>query len=153
MTAAKILIVEDNASKELEVRKALAPLGRDMTWLTTITDAFRLVTEQDWSLIILDMTFLVDRSSGFQSGRQSMAGLELLQFMASHRLTIPVIVATSHDTFSSPEVGTIVGITVLDDLLRDAFPLKYRFAVKVDLSEDDWKRELLDRAEIVLRTT
>ncbi len=153
MSQAKILIVEDNASKEVKVRKALAPLGRETIWMRSITDAFRLVTEQPWELIILDMTFLVDRSAGFDSSRQSMAGVELLQFMARRRLHIPVIVATSHDAFSSAQLGTIEGVAALDDMLRDAFPEVYRATIKVDLSEDEWQTRLLGAARSIIEAS
>lgn len=153
MPVAKILVVEDNYSKLREIEKALAPLENHVLAVRTITDAFRLVTEQEWDLIVLDMTFLVDRSAGFESGRQSMAGMELLQFIARRRFAIPVIVATQHDKFASPEIGQIDGLEALHNLLLDAFPRNYRCTVKVDQSEDSWKLRLLHAASTILEST
>lgn len=152
MTKAEILIVEDIPSKQTAIENALASLGGTLRAVRSITDAFRLVGEQRWNLIILDMTFQVDRSAGFESGRQATAGIELLQFMARRRLRTPVIVATQHISFSSPEIGEIDGIDALDELLKDAFPHIYRCTVKVDQSEGSWKLELLTAAKAILES-
>ena len=152
MASPNILIVEDNASKQVEIEKALSELRTQPLAVRTMIDAFRLVTERPWDLVILDMTFLVDRTIGSDSARQSMAGVELLQFMGRRRLTTPVIVATQHESFSSPELGEIEGIEALDALLREAFPRNYRHIVKVDQSEDRWKARLLEAAIVILET-
>lgn len=152
MPSPDILIVEDNFSKQVEIENALSSLEAQPLAVRTMIDAFRLITEQPWDLVILDMTFLVDRAIGSDSARQSMAGVELLQFMARRRLTTPVIVATQHDSFSSPDLGEIEGVEALDALLREAFPRNYCNIVKVDQSEDSWKARLLEAASKILET-
>lgn len=152
MARANILIVEDIPSKQAAIESALASVESNSHAVRSITDAFRLVSEQRWDLIILDMTFQVDRSAGFESGRQATAGIELLQFMARRRLRTPVIVATQHVSFSSPEIGEIDGIAALDELLTEAFPHIYRGTVKVDQSEGSWKLELLNAAKAILES-
>lgn len=152
MARAKILIVEDIPSKQTAIENALSSLNGNCHAVRSITQAFRLVGEQSWDLIILDMTFQVDRSAGFESGRQATAGIELLQFMARRRLRTPVIVATQHVSFSSPEIGEIDGIAALHELLTEAFPRIYRCTVKVDQSEGSWKLELLAAAKAILES-
>jgi CheY-like chemotaxis protein len=140
MAKPRILVVEDNATKQAEIESAL---GADFDILSTrsIAGAYRLMGHQ-WDLIILDMTFQVGQVAGRESSKESLAGIELLQFMTSRDITIPVIVATQHSSFSTAEMPHINSVGTLEELLRDAFPRIFRAIIEVDLSEEAWKPQL-----------
>lgn len=140
MSTADLLIIEDNGTKQLEIEKALATGDYKISAVRTIANAYRVLVRQRWDLIILDMTFQVGSSSGFE--KEPLAGLEVLQFMANQRFPTPVIVATQHSSFSNSSIEEVDSIEQLHELLVEAFPVNYRQTVEVDLSEDAWKETL-----------
>jgi DNA-binding NtrC family response regulator len=140
MTTHSVLIVEDNATKRGEIEKALpAPFVFDVQSTPSISQAYRAIAGKPYSLIILDMTFHVSQSAGHEMSKEAIAGIELLQFMTRRRIQAPVIVATQHTTFSTPDMPAIDSIEKLHALLIKLFPANYRMTVQVDLSEESWK--------------
>src|SRR5687767_3896574 len=100
-----VLIVEDNAGKRAEIERALpSRYDFDPLFAPSIAQAYRAIEKKPWDLIILDMTFQVAQTPGHESAKEALAGVELLQFMARRRVSVPVIVATQHSSFSSVEM-------------------------------------------------
>lgn len=141
-----VLIIEDNGSKLQEIRNALPPEFNAPIANTSIAAAYRTVTTVPFHLVILDMTFQVSNEGGAAVAKESLAGVEVLQYMARKRLRTPVIVATQHTTFHTPELPDIDSIAKLDDLLSELFPNNYFRTVHVDLSGEAWKQQLAEAA-------
>lgn len=140
MAGPSVLIVEDNATKRAEIEKALPPrFAFQVRSTPSIAQAYRALAGQTWDLVILDMTFQVSQSGGGELSKEALAGVELLQYMSRSRLSAPVIVATQHSSFPTPEIPGIDSIDKLHQLLADLFPANYRMTVQVDLSEEAWK--------------
>jgi CheY-like chemotaxis protein len=138
-----VYIVEDNASKLQEMINALPIVFRDRVMTShAISNAYRVIANSEFDLIILDMTFQVSNEGGGQIAKESLAGVEVLQYMAAKRLDTPVIVATQHTTFRTRELPEIDSIEKLDGLLKDLFPGNYFTTVHVDLSGEAWKERL-----------
>lgn len=135
-----ILIVEDNATKRAEIERAL-PANEvfEVRATATIAQAYRVLVGKPWSLIILDMTFQVLQGAGNEMAKEALAGIELLQYMTRSRIRAPVIVATQHSDFATPDMPGVNSIESLHELLTDLFPANYRMTVQVDLSEESWK--------------
>lgn len=148
----EVLIVEDNLTKQQEIINALPPAFREGVLTTpSIANAYRSVANKPFDLVILDMTFQVSNEGGGAIAKESLAGVEVLQYMARMRIRTPVIVATQHTNFHTVELPDIDSIDKLDDLLRDLFPLNYVATVHVDLSGEDWKQRLAFAAENAIR--
>jgi CheY-like chemotaxis protein len=138
MTEFRILLVEDNPQKQAKIEDALS--GFEILATRSIAGAYRLISG-DWDVVVLDMTFQVGQTRGHESTKEALAGIELLQFMASRAIPIPVVVATSHSSFSSAEIPGIDSVQKLHELLKSAFPENYRETVEVNISEE-WKSTL-----------
>lgn len=144
----EILIVEDNATKQLEIEKALEGTGHEITAVRSIAAAYRVLAVGLFDLIILDMTFQVSGAKGVE--KEPLAGLEILQFVSNRRYSTPIIVATQHSSFSNPNMDGVDTIEELDALLADVFPRNYRTTIEIDLSEDAWKAALRDAVIAIL---
>ncbi|WP_395444302.1 response regulator [Caulobacter sp. UC70_42] len=136
-----IFIVEDNPTKHEEIKAAL-PSSCIPTWTTAISQAFKILENKRWDLIILDMTFQVLSGSGNEIAKEPLAGIEVLQYLKRRRIEVPVIVATQHSSFTSNERPDIDSIDKLHAMLARLFSPNYRETVRVDLSEDTWKAGL-----------
>ena len=143
-----ILIVEDNATKQIEIEKTLSGANYRTRAVRSIAQAYLALGAGSWELVILDMTFQVGTTTGFQ--KEPLAGVELLQFMTKRKLSIPVIVATQHSSFSGSNIEGVDTIEDLHLLLSDSFPRNYRQTVEVDLSEEGWKSTLRAAVEAIL---
>ncbi|PQZ77361.1 MULTISPECIES: response regulator [unclassified Brevundimonas] len=148
----QVLIVEDNLTKQQEIINALPPAFRDGVLPTpSIAAAYRSVANKRFDLVILDMTFQISNEGGGAIAKESLAGVEVLQYMSRMRIRTPVIVATQHTNFHTVELPGIDSIEKLDELLRDLFPENYVTTVHVDLSGEDWKQQLVSAAENALK--
>lgn len=148
----EVLIVEDNATKQQEIINALPPAFREGVLATaSIANAYRSVANKPFDLVILDMTFQISNEGGAAIAKESLAGVEVLQYMSRMRITTPVIVATQHTSFHTVELPDIDSIEKLDELLRDLFPDNYVATVHVDLSGEDWKPRLAAAAGNAIR--
>jgi DNA-binding NtrC family response regulator len=148
MAKHRILVVEDNATKQAEIENALQGEFEILS-TKSIAGAYRLISGT-WDLVVLDMTFQVGQTRGHESAKEALAGIELLQYMASRSIEVPVVVATQHTSFTTSEMPAIDSIAKLHTLLADAFPETYRHTVEVDLSEETWKTKLREIVRSVL---
>lgn len=142
-----VLIIEDNGSKLQEIRNALPPGFReDPMTASSIANAYRAINGKPFHLVVLDMTFQISNEGGAAVAKESLAGVEVLQYMARKRLHTQVIVATQHTNFQTTELPGIDSIEKLDGLLSELFPNNYFRTVHVDLSGEAWKQQLADAA-------
>ena len=143
MTQYSVFIVEDNGTKLQEIRNALPEeFQEDCLDTPSIAWAYRALANRDFDLVILDMTFQVSNDPSNQLAKESLAGIELLQYMDRKGVTSPVIVATQHTAFHTPDLPGIESINQLDELLSDLFPVNYFTTVHVDLAGEGWKEQL-----------
>lgn len=146
-----VFIIEDNATKRLELERALpAPFEYDVVHTPSISQAYQILSGKSWDLIILDMTFQVSFGAGNSIEKEALAGIEILQYMNRRMISSPVIVATQHSTFITPDYPAVNSISALDDVLRRLFYRNYRATVLVDLSEESWKGRFRDAVLDVL---
>jgi PAS domain S-box-containing protein len=137
--ALPILVVDDRPDNLRTVQAALAPLGYPLHTATSGREALRLVLEQDYALILLDV-----RMPGLD-------GLETAELIKSRARTqdVPIVFLTAaHD-----EVGAIMrgyGIGAVDYLLKPFDPDILRSKVAV-FAELEAGRRALKRSESFLR--
>ncbi len=103
--AQRVLIIEDEAGIADPLRYALSREGFDVEWAGTAADASTRLSEEDFSLLILDV------------GLPDQNGLDWLKDLRKTS-TIPVIVLTAR----SDEVDRIVGLEIgADDYVTKPF--------------------------------
>ncbi len=94
MRSAPVLIVDDTPSKRLAMKAALAPLGHRIVEADSGVAALRHVMEQDFAVILLDVT--MPGMDGFETAR-------LIRERWQSEMT-PIIFVTA---FSSDEIGQV----------------------------------------------
>jgi CheY-like chemotaxis protein len=141
----RVLIVEDNATKQNRIKAVVQrAFPAEIEVVSTINAAYPNIERRTWDLVVLDMTFQIS-GMGADVGKQALAGLELLQYVASKEIMVPVIVATQHQVFTQPGFFSIGSVQELDELLLSSFPDIYSGVVLVDLASEQWEGELLKK--------
>ena len=139
MDALPILVVDDRPDNLRTVQAALAPFGYPLHTATSGREALRLVLEQDYALILLDV-----RMPGLD-------GLETAELIKSRARTqdVPIVFLTAaHD-----DVGDIIrgyGVGAVDYVLKPFDPDMLRSKVAV-FAELEASRRALKRSESFLR--
>ena len=137
--ALPILVVDDRPDNLRTVQAALAPLGYPLHTATSGREALRLVLEQDYALILLDV-----RMPGLD-------GLETAELIKSRARTqdVPIVFLTAaHD-----DVGDIIrgyGLGAVDYVLKPFDPDILRSKVAV-FAELEASRRALKHSESFLR--
>jgi CheY-like chemotaxis protein len=140
----RVLIVEDQESKELSLKRFLIDEYNTTDLITekSLKGALkRLVSDKNFNVILLDMSmpnFDPSFSNPADSSPESFAGRELMQQMRLRGIKIPVIVVTQYSRFQG-------GALSLDDLsagFSNDFPEFYLGSVYYDASVESWKNNL-----------
>jgi CheY-like chemotaxis protein len=143
----KILIVEDNQGKRDAVKSILsATFDCQIKEAASITQAFMQLRTQFFDLVILDMSFQGNPGSGQAIAKESLAGIEVMQYIIRRPHKPFVVVATQHELFSTSDLLNINSIAELDRLLKEGFPDIYRGIVRVVLAKEKWKADLVKLA-------
>ena len=137
--ALPILVVDDRPDNLRTVEAALAPLGYPLHTATSGREALRLVLEQDYGLILLDV-----RMPGLD-------GLETAELIKSRARTqdVPIVFLTA----GRDDVGDIIrgyGVGAVDYVLKPFDPDVLRSKVAV-FAELEASRRALKRSESLLR--
>jgi PAS domain S-box-containing protein len=137
--ALPILVVDDRPDNLRTVQAALAPLGYPLHTATSGREALRLVLEQDYGLILLDV-----RMPGLD-------GLETAELIKSRARTqdVPIVFLTA----ARDDVGDIIrgyGVGAVDYVLKPFDPDVLRSKVAV-FAELEASRRALKRSESFLR--
>lgn len=147
----RILLVEDNVSKQERIKLLVEKsFSAQVTPVSTINAACPHVERLVWDAVILDMTFQISVGMASDVGKQGLAGIELLQYMCSKEIIVPVIVATQHHVFAEPGLLTLNSTQELDALLLESFPELYRGIVSVDLASEEWQATLVTKLSQIL---
>ncbi len=137
--ALPILVVDDRPDNLRTVQAALAPLGYPLHTASSGREALRLVLEQDYGLILLDV-----RMPGLD-------GLETAELIKSRARTqdVPIVFLTA----ARDDVGDIIrgyGVGAVDYVLKPFDPDVLRSKVAV-FAELEASRRALKRSESFLR--
>jgi CheY-like chemotaxis protein len=141
-----VLIIEDNALKEARMIEALRAVHDiDFTVCRSIKAAYPLLDQQEWDLVLLDMSFQVNQDLGTEIKKKPLAGRQILQFMRAREMEQPVIVVTQHASFFEGQT-MILSIDELDRKFKRYFPHVYKSTVFIDLATDAWHEVLVVEA-------
>lgn len=88
MSKPLILLIEDNREVRMSARFVLEDHGFAITELENPTQAMAYLQQQDADLILLDMNFALDTTSGEE-------GLRFLRWLQQQQLSIPVVAMTA----------------------------------------------------------
>jgi len=99
----RVLIIEDNKNKLKKVKETAMKLlpAASVHDAISYTGGIRRIYEEQWDLILLDMTLPVYDITPHDNGgdRRSTAGKEIMKRMQNRGKIIPTIIITQFDTF------------------------------------------------------
>lgn len=140
----KVLVVEDDENKRLQLGKFLQELGPKIQTKmeNSLQSGLRYLRREGADLVLLDMTLPNYDAGPDESGGQHhiFGGREFLRQMDRFDITIPVIVVTQFETFGkAPHVMTL---SDLDRELKSEHPAVYRGSVYYHAAIHGWKQSL-----------
>ena len=141
-----ILIIEDQADKKELILNVLRmdPLlaNFEAKWAKSVSTAYSLVTSTPpIDFIILDMAFASQASRNTQASN-SLAGKEILDYLSTRGIDVPVVVATSYDDFSDGKKLKFNSTKKLDEYLHARFSKNYLGLVHVQHNNTEWHSKL-----------
>jgi CheY-like chemotaxis protein len=140
----KVLLVEDDEDKRVQIRKFLHEvIGHlEVVEVKSFRSALRSIMSEQLDIVILDMTIpTFDIGRGEDGGRpQAFGGREILRHMQWNNIATPAVVVTQFDIFG---VGSnAVTIAELDIEMRELYGSQYLGAISYNAASDDWKKRL-----------
>jgi len=85
----RVLVIDDDQSMCEVLESTLKPHGFDVTWRTAPDEALRLLAEEDFAVILTDMSM------------RQMSGVDLCRQVLANREDIPVVVMTAYGSMES----------------------------------------------------
>lgn len=141
----KALLIEDDQFKVRHLLKALDALHLDLDIdeARSVNASLRALEQAGpFDLVILDMSLPMfdvgPRESGGQP--QGFGGREIMHYMQSSEMAVPVIVVTQFEKFG--EGSHEIGLDALTSQLQRDFPDLMRGVVYYNAASDKWKQEL-----------
>jgi CheY-like chemotaxis protein len=149
----KILLVEDEESKRLQVTELLKQRFDDseIVEARSLNSGLKSVAASQYDLIIVDMTMpTFDIGSDEEGGRpQAYGGREMLRYIARKGIATPVIVLTQFDRFG--KVPDQHSIEELDGELRRDHATNYVGSIRYNVAVDTWRSELVKAIQLLQR--
>ena len=138
----RILIVEDNNNKLKQIREYIESQYKrfDIHDAVSYTGGLRRIYDEQWDIILLDMTLPVYDVGMQDNGgdKKSIAGKEIMQRMLNRGIVVPTIIITQFDTFGDNEVS----IEQLNELFGNEMQSIWRGTVNYEASGSRWKDAL-----------
>ncbi len=140
----KVLLIEDDEDKRNDLLFFIEEkLTNDYKTARSIQSSKKILNEEEFDLILLDMTIpTFDISPTEEGGRtQAFGGRILLSEMVRKRLKTKVIVVTLFDVFGKDKEE--ITLKELNQQLYDSYPNIYFGAIQYSVRLVGWKEELL----------
>ncbi|WP_304522556.1 response regulator [Bacteroides acidifaciens] len=147
----KILIIEDNAPKLQDLKS----FCHDNIQSCELSDRQSYNSAQqevifhgsEYDLILLDVSMNTYDTKKDDNGEQEpLAGSNILRFMKLRHIKTPVIVVTMYESFVDG-----VRINALDKRFKSQYEDIYKGFVYYNLKNEDWKEELLEKINNILK--
>lgn len=148
----KILLIEDDEDKREDLLSFVKEnLTENVTVARSIQSGKKALSEEEFDLILLDMTIpTFDISPTEEGGRtQAFGGRLILSQMIRKRILTKVVVVTLFDLFGRGDEE--ISLTELNNQLKDNFPQIYCGAVQYSVRMIGWKEELLKKIKSLIK--
>lgn len=151
----RILVVEDSNTKWDSIHRVClseCPEPISVVRAKTMEEAHEKIDEEDWDLILLDISMDIRSSSANNQagGHDTIGGLKIAERMFLLGFDIPTIIVTAYDAFPATTVGDGV-ILGLDDVAKTASEyLKSSYVGSVRYSDEDWEGQLATQLRKVI---
>jgi signal transduction histidine kinase/DNA-binding response OmpR family regulator len=134
---AKILVVDDTASQRLATEAALAELGEPVVTVDSGGAALRLLLEQDFAVIILDVN--MPEMDGFETAT-------LIRARPRSRLTPIIFVTADPDELRAPRAYSLGAVDyMISPILPEVLRAKVRVFVELSKAQAQVRREAEQR--------
>lgn len=149
----KIFLIDDRSEKYFAIRDFLDVNYEDYVflWAKNYRQAQNILLNDNFDIIILDMSFERHGATSEESTFNGLAGLHVLQFMWRSRIKVPVIICTTHSNFSDPDFGALKGLQELENYVKKYFRTELLGCVLMHADMERWHDklgEILDNANI-----
>jgi len=148
-----VLIIEDQSDKKDIVLNVMSQ-HKDYVeykehWAESISVAYAMVTASPpIDLIILDMAFASQNSRNPRAAH-TLAGKEILDYLCTRQIDVPVIVVTSYDEFGDGKNLNFKSTQELDSYFKRRFPQNYFGTVRMQYNSTQWHSEFYSLLDIV----
>ncbi|QZN79735.1 hypothetical protein K5K93_14105 [Stenotrophomonas sp. DR822] len=151
----KILLIEDDADKSVEIRDFVVGLSQNIQVdeARSFNSALKAICNRNvaYDVVLLDMSMPnFDVGAGEPSGgaQENFAGRDLLMQMKMRQRMMPTIIVTMFDGFG--EGQSRVSIEDLASEMAQSFPTFYLGHVYYSQTEDAWKTNLTKLLEGII---
>lgn len=139
--AKRLLIVEDNKTKREKIKEFVEELhqGWEVHDAVSYTGGMRRIYEEDWSVILLDMSLptydMTEQNNGGE--KTAEAGRDIMRRMLNRKILIPVIIITQFESFGEKETS----LDTLNGIFKERMSEIWKGTVHYDNSTSQWKQE------------
>jgi len=153
----KILFIEDDDEKRKKINSYLQEIFPEIDIVNQKSyhsGLKELVAKRLYDLVLMDMsmpTFDITTDDPEGGSPESFAGRELLNQMKFRNINYPTIIITQFDSFG--EYIEKLSLEELNEELRNKFTPTYRETVYYHSSESNWKIQLKEEIEKILKET
>lgn len=139
-----LLLVEDDDFKATDIGKVILELWRDceLTKVTSVTAALRILSEREFHLIVLDMSLPTFNMSGPGGGGspEGQGGIEVLRLAKRLGQRPSVIIVTQYPDIEID--GRALSLVDAPKVLSQRFDLSIRACIPYEFDSNTWRREL-----------
>lgn len=144
----KILIVEDNKNKLQKLIECIHNIKKEIriTEANSFTSGVRKIREDNWDLIILDMTLptydVTHREYG--GDKKSVAGKEIMKKMLHRNILIPVVIVTQFEEFGENRITL--------DILNSEFEKDFKdiWIRTIFYEGNKWQNDLVETIQEII---
>ena len=153
----KILFIEDDDEKRKKINSFLQETFSELeikNKKSYNSGLLELVLKKSYTLVLMDMSmpnFDITTDDPEGGSPESFAGRELLNQMKFRNITYPTIIITQFDSFG--EHIEKLSLEELNEELKNKFTPTYRETVYYHSSESNWKTQLKEEIEKILKET
>lgn len=142
----KVVLIDDTVEKYNAISEFFASYfpSDELSWFKNFRQSQNNLFYFDYDLLILDMSFERHGATSEDVTFNGLAGLHVLQFLWVQNITLPTVILTTHDKYSDPDFGEIVGLDALKEYIRENFGDVVLDCLSMGPDEKIWHDELAE---------
>ncbi|SIT77155.1 hypothetical protein SAMN05421665_0509 [Yoonia rosea] len=147
--SAKVVVIDDTSEKYtaiLDFFERYFPTY-EVSWFKNFRQSQNNLLYFDYDLLILDMSFERHGATSEDVAFNGLAGLHVLQFLWVENISLPTVILTTHDRYTDPDFGEIVGLDALKGYIHENFGDVVMECLSLGPDEKIWHEQL---AEVII---
>lgn len=142
----KVVVVDDTVEKYNAIRDYFSKYhpSFELSWFRNLRQSQNNLLYFEYDLLVLDMSFERHGATSEDVTFNGLAGLHVLQFLWIESIEVPTIIITTHDKYSDPDFGEIIGLDGLRDHISKNFGDVVVDCISMGPDEHEWHRNLTE---------